>query len=253
MSIKNGQRIEIKGVQEPKLIAKTIKTEIKRQKELIKDNKSKAEVRKANPDGSTNFLRPLPGASRMYPETDLPLLIISKKMIDKAKKTLPKLKTEIKQELKISGLGDEMIKILLTKNKLEDFKNLIKIYNKPNFIVKTLVLWPNEIASHNNIQNIEKKIPIDVIEYIIEAVAKNKVKEENVKNILKDIAQGKDIEKAIQIEKADTSSIEEDILKLLKEKPNLSIGAYMGILIQKYKGKISGKELSELLKKHLKK
>jgi glutamyl-tRNA(Gln) amidotransferase subunit E len=28
------------------------------------------EVRKPNPDGTTAFLRPLPGSARMYPETD---------------------------------------------------------------------------------------------------------------------------------------------------------------------------------------
>ncbi len=253
MSIKNGQRIEIKGVQEPKLISKTIKTEIKRQKELVKNNKSKPEVRKANPNGSTTFLRPLPGSARMYPETDLPLLVISKQMIDKAKKTLPKLRTEIKQELKITGLNEEMIKILLNENKLEEFKNLVKIYNKPNFIVKTLILWPNEIASHNNISNIEEKIPIDAIEHIIQALAQKKINEQNVKNILKDIAKGKTLKKAMEIEKTDKSEIEEEIINLIKQKPSLSIGAYMGLLMKKYKGKISGKELSELLKKHLKK
>ncbi|MEK6968299.1 MAG: Glu-tRNA(Gln) amidotransferase subunit GatE, partial [Nanoarchaeota archaeon] len=33
-----------------------------------------AEVRKANDDGSTTYLRPMPGAARMYPETDIGLI-----------------------------------------------------------------------------------------------------------------------------------------------------------------------------------
>ncbi|MEK6845750.1 MAG: Glu-tRNA(Gln) amidotransferase subunit GatE, partial [Nanoarchaeota archaeon] len=32
------------------------------------------EVRKANPDATTSYMRPLPGAARMYPETDVPLI-----------------------------------------------------------------------------------------------------------------------------------------------------------------------------------
>src|SRR3989344_3242539 len=33
------------------------------------------EVRKANPDGTTSYLRSMPGAARMYPETDVPLVL----------------------------------------------------------------------------------------------------------------------------------------------------------------------------------
>jgi len=51
-----------------------------------------------------NFLRPMPGAARMYPETDLPLLKISKQIIDEAKRTLPKLRSEVKGELEKQGL-----------------------------------------------------------------------------------------------------------------------------------------------------
>src|SRR3989338_6455224 len=57
MSIKGGERIEIKGVQEPALIEKTIINETERQKILVKEGKSRLEVRKALPDGNTEFLR----------------------------------------------------------------------------------------------------------------------------------------------------------------------------------------------------
>ena len=36
--------------------------------------------------------------------------------------------------------------------------------------------------------------------------------------------------------------------KLIKEKPNLSHGAYMGLLMNKFKGQVSGKEVSDVLK-----
>ena len=43
-----------------------------RTKELF--NGVPGEVRKAKADGTTSFLRPIPGAARMYPETDVPLI-----------------------------------------------------------------------------------------------------------------------------------------------------------------------------------
>ncbi len=106
MSIKKGARMEIKGVQDPDLIVKTINSEIKRQIILIEKSKEiKPEVRNALANGETEFLRPLPGAARMYPETDLPLLKISSQMINESKKTLPKIRKEIEKELKITGLN----------------------------------------------------------------------------------------------------------------------------------------------------
>ncbi len=40
-----------------------------------------AETRAATPDGQTVFLRPRPGAARMYPETDIPMIGISDSML----------------------------------------------------------------------------------------------------------------------------------------------------------------------------
>ncbi len=245
-----GERIEIKGVQEPRLIQKTIEIEAERQLKLGKN--SKAEVRKANPDGTTSFLRPLPGAARMYPETDLPLLKISKKMIDKIKKTLPRLKHEIRDELVKEGLSQELARLVLQKSKLAEFKELMTLYKKPNLIVKMLILWREEIARHEGkkIEKIEEKLNIDLLEDILITLRKGKIKDEDVKGIMKEVAGGKRLEEAMK--KEEVEDAEEEVIKLLKEKPGLTEKAYMGLLMAKYKGKISGRNLINLIKKHIK-
>jgi len=43
------------------------------------------ETRRANPDGTSSYMRPLPGRARMYPETDVEPVIITKEMIAAAK------------------------------------------------------------------------------------------------------------------------------------------------------------------------
>ena len=60
------------------------------------------EVRNALADGGSEFLRPMPGSDRMYPETDLPLLKISRDIINNAKKDLPKLRSVVQDELSIT-------------------------------------------------------------------------------------------------------------------------------------------------------
>ncbi|MGI0004398.1 MAG: Glu-tRNA(Gln) amidotransferase subunit GatE, partial [Candidatus Nitrosotenuis sp.] len=58
----------------------------------IKDAKNgvPAETRAATPSGETVFLRPRPGSSRMYPETDIPPVLVSNDELMSAKKNIPK-------------------------------------------------------------------------------------------------------------------------------------------------------------------
>ncbi len=246
-----GRRIEIKGVQEPRLIEKTIKLERERQIKLIKKKKSEAEVRKANEDGTTSFLRPLPGKARMYPETDLPLLHISRELINEAKRELPKLKSEIKKELKNKGLHEELITLLIKNKKLEDFKELLEVYNKPEIVAKVLTVWQTNLATKmkKSIKEVEKKFTLDVLETILQNVGKT-IEEDEIKEVMEDVMKGKNVKEALKRERVE--GLEEEILKILKEKPNLTINAYMGLIMQKFKGKVSGKKVFEILKKLIK-
>ena len=252
MSIKGGPRIEIKGVQEPRLIAKTIETEVERQKDLLAKGKAKPEVRKANEDGTTTFLRPLPGAARMYPETDLPLVKITWKMLQEIKKNLPRPKHEIRAELE-EKMHSELAKALLKENKLEDYKVLIKIYNKPGLITKMLVIWPKEIASHEKIvlEKVNRKINMDILETLAENLRKGDINEADVKKIMIEIVKGKPVKEALKIKKINIGKLEEEIKHLIKTKPNLSVNAYMGLLMKKYKGKVNARELAEIIKRNM--
>jgi len=283
ISIEGHPRIEIKGFQDVKMFVPVILNEVKRQEENILSGKNlNSEVRNAKEDGSSVFLRPMPGSARMYPETDLPLLKISREMIDEAKKTLPKLRSEIRGELKQKGLTDEMIS-LLDAEKLPVFEALLKLVNPrknlqsldqdtsqrffrvsqnpnsegfaidANFIARILLLMPKEIASHEKIENISEVLTDDVIESVVLAVTQHKIKIQDVKHVLTEIAKGKSFNEAIKIEKIDLADVEGEIANIVKEKPGLSIGGYMGLIMQKFKGKVSGKEATDILNKLLSK
>jgi len=254
VSIPGHPRIEIKGFQDVKMFVPTILKEVERQKENLKLKKDlKSEVRNANPDGTSTFLRPMPGSARMYPETDLPLLKISRDIINKAKATLPKLRSDKRKELSAKGLSEEMIKLLIAEEKVQEFEALLKIIPEPNFIVKAMILIPKEITSHEKIKNIDEVLTLDIIESVVNKVANKEIKKEDVKHVLTDIAKGKSFEEAVKIEKAEISDVETEIAKLVKEKPGLSVAGYMGLIMAKFKGKISGKEVSEILNKLVKK
>jgi len=249
ISIPKSERVEIKGFQDPKIMIQTIKLEVERQQELVKEKKSKPEVRKANPDATTSFLRPLPGSARMYPETDSPLLKISRQQINKAKNNLPKLAHELKGYLKQHGLNDELIKLLLKENKVEEFKSLLNIIENPNLIAKTLTLFPKEIAIKQNKtqEEIQEILNPDILESVLREV-NTTISETDVKLVLTKIAQGTPLNQALTKEKI---NLEEEISELIKQKPELSEGAYMGLIMAKFKGKVSGKEVMDILKEKL--
>ena len=251
VSIKEGERIEMKGVQDLKLIVSTINNEIKRQIDLVKNKKSIAEVRRGNPDSTTSFLRPLPGSARMYPETDLPMLKISRDLINEVKKTLPKKRGEVEEELKSRGLNHEMIKLIFKQNKLELFKELLKIVDNLNLVAKTLLVFPKQIASHNKLklETVERRIEDNLPDILI-LVSKGKISESQIKQVLERIVKGGNLKEAIKFEKEDVNILEEGIRKIIKQKPGLSEKAYMGLVMKEFAGKVDGKEAMEIIQKH---
>ncbi len=256
LSIKGGKRIELKGFQDIRNIEKAIEIETRRQRRLVEKNKSKEEVRKVHADGSSEFLRPLPGAARMYPETDLPLLKISRQKINKAKKNLPQLKKDIKEELKSKGLNKEMSKLVMKENKVEEFKELLNIFKHPNLVAKILMLYPKEISSRYNIseKNTKERLNLDVLESVLESLKKEEITRDDIKHALTKIAKGEDVKKVLKIlseDKIPLNLIEEKIHKLIKEKPGLSENAYMGLVMKEFKGKVSGKHVMEIIKRHV--
>ena len=255
VSIKNGKRVEIKGVQEPDLIIKAIDSEVERQQLLIEQGKKiNSEVRRVLPDGKTEFLRPMPGAARMYPETDLPLLRIPLNLINDVKKNLPKLKEDIEKELRKKRLNNELIKLIL-EGYLDDFRVLLEVYPQdPQLVAKMLTIWRSELASKlkKDINQINSVINLDILETILEEVKKGNIDKNQIRPIFSELM--KDILlKDIIVKKIEApENIEEKIRNLLKSKPGLSEKAYMGLIMKEFCGKVSGKEVMEIVKKNLK-
>ena len=254
VSVKKGARIELKGVQKPELIEKSVEAEAKRQLKIIEEKKKVvSEVRKVLPSGESEFLRPMPGAARMYPETDLPLLKISRDLINDIRKNLPDI-SEDETKYKKLGLNDEMIFQLSQTDKLRDFTELYKILNNPKIVFKAMIVYPKEIASHAKIsdEKTEEIFDDETLIFLLKSIKEKKISEEHLKHVMEKIAKGESKENAVKIEKHDLSVVEERIHKIIREKPGLSENAYMGLAMAEFKGKVSGKEAIEIIKKYLK-
>ncbi len=249
LSIANGERVEIKGFQDIRNIERAMEIETARQIELVKTGRSIAEVRNVLEDGNSRFLRPLPGAARMYPETDLPLLKISRQMIDDIKKEVKELENP-EEQLKKHGLNQDMISLLLKSKKVEEFKEFLEIIENPQIVAKTILLFPKEIASKEkkSLEEIEKILNSDVLGNVLESVKKGKIHESEIKRVLLGIVRGEEKEEP----KEKIENIEEKIEKIIKEKQGLSANAYMGLVMKEFSGKISGSEAMQIIRKFVK-
>ena len=249
VSIKGHDRVEIKGFQDPRIMILSIDKEIQRQQKEMKEGKKKGEVRNAKDDGNTEFLRPIPGEARMYPETDLPLLKIGRERINEIKKKLPKLKHEIRDELKKKGLSDELIVLVLDGN-LDEFETLLKVYDKnPDLIGKMITLWRAEIAnkSKKSVEEVKSVLNERVLEKILMELKMEKINDQDVRGIMFKINEGKKVDEALKIEKVDDNKLEEEIMKIVKEKPGLRAGGYMGLVIARLGRDVDKSKAMEIL------
>ncbi|MCD4759540.1 hypothetical protein K8R33_01480, partial [archaeon] len=237
VSIKNGNRVEIKGFQDLRSIPKIIEKEIVRQKK----GKIKSEVRKANPDHTTTFLRPMPGAARLYPETDVKPVEITKELLKQIE--IPELIDERILRYEKQGLSQELARSLVKANlKLEDYNYKLD----KTLIANILVEVPKEIKTREKINYEFKEKDFKLI---FEALQQNKISKDAIKEILLEIAKGKkpNLNKYKTI---DNSKLEKEIKQLVTKNKDLTMGALMGIAMKKLKGKADGKLVASLIAKY---
>jgi Glu-tRNA(Gln) amidotransferase subunit E-like FAD-binding protein len=244
ISIKGHPRVEIKGFQDLKSMPKTIDNEIQRQ---LKEKEGKSHVRKANSDYSTTFLRPMPGAARMYPETDVTPIKITQELLERIE--IPELiadKTE--KVVKKYKITEDLVKELSKNNKLSLFEAFADRFKniKPAFIASTLSSTLKELKR----DNIEvEKLTDENFEEIFNNLNENKLNKNVITDVLIDYTKGTfNLRKYASFSNDD---IEKGIKEIIKQKPGLNPGAYMGLIMAKFKGKVDGKAAMEILKKNI--
>ncbi|MDP6642183.1 MAG: Glu-tRNA(Gln) amidotransferase subunit GatE [Candidatus Nanoarchaeia archaeon] len=246
LSILDKERIEIKGFQDLRYIPKVIDGEILR---LSKLKKIKSEVRRANVDGSTTFLRPLPGAARLYPETDVAPIVITRERLAIIK--LPELiverALEIEKNYDISPeQAHNIVKDRYDKLFLDVASKLKKEYS--GFLAETMLSIPKELRRK---YKIEYKFNDKLFRDVFEAFNLGKISKNSIFEIFLNDSKGKKIN-LDDYKIIDDKALMKEIEKIVKEKKDLGYNAIIGIIMEKFKGKVDGKKASEIIGKILK-
>jgi len=253
VSIKGGNRVEVKGIQKLGLISKVIELEVQRQLSLPKVEK---ETRTANEDGSTRFTRPLPGAARLYPETDIPPILVEEKMIQKIKKELPEPWTKklvrFKKKLKLS---DDLSNQILRSDYLDLFEKFIKKFKvSPSIIANVFVSTLKDLERR-------EKIPVENLtdknfEELFELLEGGKIVKESIPDILTykikhpEISMSKSIKK-LGLEAISKNELENIVKKVIEKNRDKPVGKIIGIVMSKVRGKVRSEDVIKIVKKKL--
>jgi len=223
-----------------------------------------AETRLATQTGETVFLRPRPGASRMYPETDIPPIIITKKEVEDAKKNIPKSWDESLEELqKKYDLNLQLAEQIFDSAYFEIFEKICeKTSIVPTFIASILCSTITSLERNGlNSQLLRNEEITKTFEFL----AKGEIAKESIGIIFENIMSGKSktIEDAIKntsietVSKEEFEKVIENIIinnkEIIQNQKERSVSPLMGIVMKELRGKVSGEMVNSILVEKIKK
>ncbi len=257
VSIPGGARVEVKGVQEIRLLDKIIEHEVKRQEKLIAERKKvQEETRKVNEDGTTDYMRVLPGSNRMYPETDIPSIVIENERLAKISAMLPEKPGTVFKRLKQKYHLSEQLadKLVISENRelFQEICDSMKV--DPTIVAITL---------EETLTNLRRKgvqVPKTHLIAIFKALEEKRLSREAIPTVLEEWAKephetlGAVIRKA-KLEAVSEKDIEKEVKELAKQNKGLdkqrAFNLIMGRIMERHRGKIGGDIIAKIVRKEL--
>ncbi len=201
------------------------------------------EVRSPKDDGTSRFMRPMPGAKRMYPETDVPLLKPDISNIE-----LPELLSEkIVRYQNDYKLSNDLASFVAKSSNMMLFEKYVTMYPKIKaaFIADTLSSMLVEIKRKYQLD--VDKLTEDDFDMLFNYLNEDKIHKDIILDVLIDMIKGKfDIK---NYEGLSTDKLHEEIKKIVEANKGAPFPALMGMCMKAFAGKASGKVISTELKK----
>lgn len=208
------------------------------------------EVRAAQPDDSTRYMRPLPGAARMYPETDVPPIRVTQERWQHVLETLP-----MKPEERIKMLADTGIHVDLATQMLREdtdraYESLLEQAVEPVLAARVLTQILPGLENRDAV--------LALVPAAANALREGTFAKEAFEDVLAAISKGATtVEAAIKeagAEAADESLVDEVINRIVgdredfvKERGMAAMGPLMGPVMAELRGKADGSVISKKL------
>ncbi len=194
------------------------------------------ETRRANQDGTSSYMRPLPGKARLYPETDVPPIPITKELLESAA-VGESLDEKTKKLEKM--LNKELAQKMLKSRHLHIFERLVGGGAEPKLVATTI---ENTIVSLRRegvqFQNIE-----EALAGLFEEFSKGTFVKAAIPEVLKGMTKGASAESVIKVYRLQKLS-GEDLEKLVEDE-----GYDLKRIMAKHRLQVDPQDVAELIKK----
>ncbi|MCG2873024.1 MAG: Glu-tRNA(Gln) amidotransferase subunit GatE [Acidilobus sp.] len=222
------------------------------------------ETRAANEDGTTRYMRPRPGRERMYPETDIPHLLVTPDMLAEAEKLVPEpAEVKVRRFVEKYGMSRELAEKAVADPRLPLIEELIGRYGaslSPTLIASLIVVTMKGLRSKGvNVDSISE----DKIEGLVRLLAEGRVAKEAAEAILAKMAEDprlgpEEAAKALGLTRLGEEEVRRVIdevvkenLELVRQKGEASFGPLMGRAMERLRGRADGKLVAELLRSRI--
>ncbi|MET1123942.1 MAG: Glu-tRNA(Gln) amidotransferase subunit GatE [Archaeoglobaceae archaeon] len=204
------------------------------------------ETRKANEDGTTSYLRPLPGAARMYPETDVPPVVLEGELLDVEIPELIEDRARRYEKLLPKDLAWEIADSPYWKL-FEEFCEKIPA----TIVAKVLHVIPAQLRREGVDTS---KLSEKQFRKVLQMIADGKLAKEGAEDALRTLAENPEAE--IVSEEIDVDAVVERIVEekreLIEKRGESAFKPLMGLVMKELRGKVDGKVVAEKLMKKIK-
>jgi glutamyl-tRNA(Gln) amidotransferase subunit E len=223
-----------------------------------------AETRAANADGTTVFLRPRPGAARMYPETDIPTIPVTESMLRDLADKVPRPWDEIIDSIaKKYELNRVIASQIFDSDYLGTFESIVGNTGiSPTFVASKLT---EGLASLQKQGLDVTALTGEMFADIFRRLDSGSIAKESVLVIFEKLArkEASTVDEAISVSGMSSISDQElsvmldgiirDNAKAVKEKGMGALSTLMGRAMSNLRGKADGQKINQLLKDKLEK
>ncbi|MGC9103282.1 MAG: Glu-tRNA(Gln) amidotransferase subunit GatE [Candidatus Methanodesulfokora sp.] len=218
------------------------------------------ETRRALEDGNTEFMRPMPGSARMYPETDV-LPVLSYSFLEALEGWKPEFPEDIIGRLISYGISRDQAEEIFDEEKVELFErvsSLCKNLSK-GFVASTLTSMMKYLRREG--VKVEL-IPESKLAEVLLLVDQGALAKEAVESMIRDLAESpyadvKEIAKRYSMSQEELEKLIDDVVSSHRDElmkiGEKAFSMLMGEVMKKARGRVDGRIVSSKLRERIRK
>ncbi len=222
-----------------------------------------AETRTAKEDGTTRYMRPRPGAARMYPETDIPPTLITEEFVEKIRSNLPEpAEKKLSRLMKQYNLNEKIAKQLASSEYNILFEAIVK---ESGVTPSTVAVFLTETLKALKREGVQiEKVDENQLKNIFKTIGAGELAKEAVADVFSWLSKNEDknVEDAVSVlglkmfTESELVPIIDRVLEANKQSVDKlgknAFGMLMSVVMREVRGKANPELVGKLLRERLK-